>query len=322
LATTTFTDLQTASPEVWAASVIEEAEKQLFWKKFEGPEGSGMPIIRKDSNTSAQKVHVTVVAGLSGTGVSGENTLEGNEEKLTIDEVFYTPEILRHAVRYTKKGKKRVNFDIRMAARNALAKWLRDKLDASMFNTLTAANHPSILYAGDATSTDTIDATDDLTTTLISKAKLVARDNKIRPLVIEGKQYYVMVVHPYQGYNLKQDSVWQQAQREAAERGSNNPLFTGALGYWDGVIIYEADNVPRALNNNTPQVYVGKAVLFGAEAAIRGYVGQPEWIEKDFDYGSQIGIAIEIDYGESRVAVSNIAVNSVLVIAAAENPNS
>ena len=33
--------------------------------------------------------------------------------------------------------------------------------------------------------------------------------------------------------------------KNARERGTTNPLFTGAVGMWDGVVVHESNYVPR-----------------------------------------------------------------------------
>jgi hypothetical protein len=57
-----------------------------------------------------------------------------------------------------------------------------------------------------------------------------------RPVKIDGKDYYVLIVHPDCMYDLKTLSAWQQAMREAEVRGKENPLFTNASAVWNGVI--------------------------------------------------------------------------------------
>jgi N4-gp56 family major capsid protein len=72
---------------------------------------------------------------LTGAGVQGDGTLEGNEEALITftDNVFIDQ--LRHAVRSAgKMSEQRVTFDVREECRMGLQDWWADRLDTSFFN--------------------------------------------------------------------------------------------------------------------------------------------------------------------------------------------
>ena len=66
---------------------------------------------------------------------------------------------------------------------------------------------------------------------------------KYNRLRVDGMDKYIMLVHPWAARDLKDDPKWLAAQQNANLRGSKNPIFTGSLGEYDGVILYEYERV-------------------------------------------------------------------------------
>lgn len=309
---TTLSSLDAAIPEIWAADVIVEGEKQQFWFKFEGPQGSQMPVIRKDDLTklSGDTIHIITVSNLTGAGVTGETALEDSEEEMAVGEISISIARLRHAVRFTRDAWDRSVFDCRMAAKGRLAYWLADKLDSNMF-TLATTGATYNIYAGSATAVAGLGTGDTMSSTVIKRAKIKLIDQRALPIRTQGGQkYFVLVMHPYDEYNLKNDSTYNQNVRDARARGEDHPIFTGALGNYDGMILQVAENVPNSASKS-------KNVAFGGEAFARAYGQYPDWIEEWFDYKNKRGISTSIVYGDARA----VEANSVVVNTYAANPN-
>lgn len=309
---TNLSALDVAIPEVWAADVLVEGEKQQFWYQFEGPQGSGMPVIRKDDLTkvAGDLIHIVTMSNLTGSGVTGETALTSQEETLVIGEIQISISRLRHAVRFTRDAIQRSVFDCRMAARGRLAYWLADKLDVSMFTTATTGATYKVFADVSVTATGSLSSS--MSSTLIKRAKIKAIDNRALPIRTKrGSKYFALVMHQYDEYNLKGDSTYNQNVRDAAARGENHPIFTGSLGIYDGVILYVSENVP---NSND----VSSNVLFGGEAFARAYGQYPDWVEEWFDYKGKLGIATSIVYGDARA----VEANSLVVYTVAADPNS
>lgn len=166
---------------------------------------------------------------------------------------------------------------------------------------------------------DGIAATDVLTTALISKAKMVAKlaSPSVRPLRINGQDFYVMFIHPKQAWDLKNasSSVWAQAQREADVRGEKNRIFTGSLGVWDGVILFEHEYVPMLTGNGSSVVFssgnttyapngvsVYRALLCGRQAVGAAFTSESfKMQEETFDYGNKKGVATGIIGGVQKM---------------------
>lgn len=244
LNTSTATTLTNAIPEHWASKVRHDAIQQAFWSPFEGKEGAGMPILTKDDLTKlpGDTIHIQTISRLGGTGVTGETTLAGSEEQLSLGQFDLTVDWLRHAVAFTKKATKQANFDAVMAAGRLLSQWLARFLDDNAFSTLIS-NVTNTIYANDATSDATLGTNDTFGTTEIDRIRLaLIRQGAIPIMTIkDGKQarpVYGVVISEMDEYNLGADTVWVQAQENAAIRGSKNPLFSMALGMYKGMLIY------------------------------------------------------------------------------------
>jgi N4-gp56 family major capsid protein len=303
--------------------ILKQTLIDSFWNKFIGAEGSGMPIIQKEdlAKEPGDTLRIHTVKKLVGAGVTGNTTLRGTEENLGFDHQDVSVDQLRHATSHYILTEEQSIYDLGNLSKIALSDWLAGKLDTTVFTTLTTTPD-NILYGGTATGINDIDAADKLTTTVISKAKVYAKKLLMKPaFTINGQPYYGMVIDEFQAYDLKGDTVWTQAQREAMPAGMDNPLFTGALGHWDGVVLYESGRVPRALNSNSPAVYVAKAVLFGSGAAVHGLGRAPKWVVESFDYDNEWGTAISIVDGWEKVTLDDIDTGIINVYTVAADPN-
>lgn len=301
-------DYTASIPQIWSDGLFSQAENMTFFNNMEGAEGSSMPIIRKDqlNSQAGDTIKTDIVLALTGAGLTGDTALsllEGNEEALKFRQLAFEVDSLQHAVRWTKLAQKLITHDMRKTAQNQLAKWLAGKLDDQIFAELSGAGSTTLpttakWFAGTATSRDTIEDTDTggrLTLDTLTELKAFAQvENKIEPVKTDdGNEYFYFVAHPYAVMQLKRDDdKWAQAQREAQVRGAENPLFTGAAGVWDGMIIRSSNRVRRSLNDHaTTDIQVADNLLLGAQAMVRGYGSYPDWTEEYFSYGQEAGIA-------------------------------
>lgn len=318
MATGASADYDSQIAEVWAKDLYAQAENMTFWHQFEGAPGSPMPIVRRDElegKGAGDTIRVDIALALTGAGLTGDgggSILEGNEERLKFRQSSITIEQFQHAVRWTDLAQALITHDMRSTALNQLKKWLAGKLDTRVWDELTGnTNAKSSVttiptnnkwFAGTATTRDTIADTNAggrLTLDSITEIKAYAQTElKIEPLKTDdGVEWYGLATHPYAIMQLKRDDTkWSQAQREAQARGADNPVFTGAAGVWDGVILYSSNRCPRS--NNSGSVAVADGVFFGAQALSRGYGFYPKWTEEMFSYGQEAGIATRVLVGE------------------------
>jgi N4-gp56 family major capsid protein len=278
-----------------------------------------MPIIQKVEvlNKPGDLIHIQTTAPLSGAGVSGDTTaLEGSEEALATSEIKVSPLLYRHAVRVNRRANKKSIIDLRDEARMRLIEWGAEKMDDKRFSLFLASALPAPLASetydeantyfvgGDATPTvDEILATDTLTVESLQVLKTRMKMQRARPVMVDGKPYFVLVTHPYALHALKREAEYRDWVREAHVRGAENPMFSGATAVLDGIIIFDHENVPVA--DNSGSVQYATSLLFGREAFVEGVDENVSWAEDEFDYGLEFGIAYSFAFQPRRALEDN-----------------
>ena len=330
MATTSYGVNHPLTVKVWARRLFHEALKQTWAYKFIGRNSNSLIQYKEDlARGPGDRVRVGLRMLLSGDGIQGDGTLEGNEEALTtfFDDVVINQ--LRHAVRVGgRMSQQRVPFSIREEAREGLADWWADRFDTWFFNqvtgntavsdtrfgghnAITAPDSDHLFVGGPLAALHTTEASLSATTThalklseidrAVAKAKTLTPP--IRPVRIKGGEYYCLFIHPFQTYQLRTDSGtnnWADIQKAALQGGNitKSPIFTGALGMHNNVIIHESTRVPVITgtpNSGSASDY-RRSVFCGAQAAVLacGQGEAPEkftWVEELFDYENQLGVA-------------------------------
>lgn len=296
------------SPEavkLWSRKLFQEALSQTYAKRFMGRGSDSLcQIIDDTSKGPGDRVRNTLRMLLSGDGIQGDGTLEGNEEALTT----YTDNVLidqlRHAVRSGgKMSEQRIPFSVREEARAGLTDWWADRIDTWFFNqlaspvfnwasdtrktgnnsiTATDSTHKYGIDGGGAPTQNATDgsvgsqtSTNKMTLTAVDKLVNVAKTVSpiIRPIKQGGNEYYVMFLHPDQVYDLRTNATagvvtWYDAQKARVQGGEmDNGIFTGALGVYNGVVLHESTRVPYGASASTTLTKVRRAIFCGAQAA-------------------------------------------------------
>ena len=325
MAATSFATGDALAVKLWSKKVSVEALKQTWVYKFMGKDDNSVIQIYDDTQKGpGDRIRVPLRRLLVADGVQGDATLEGQEERITYysDDVFINQ--LRHAVREGGRFTRQlVPFDIREHARMSLQDWWADRIDTWFFNqicgntnqtdtrytgnqTAIAADADHLIYAGGATTDQSLSnsATYKFTLTLldvaVEKAKTLAVP--IRPVMINGEEKYVAFLHHNQVTDMRTNAStgqWQDIAKAAMQGGnvSKNPIYTGALGEYNGVIIHGSNRIAGFSAGNALTANAGRiAVMCGAQAvgAAFGRGHSPEryeWVEDYFDYENQFGVA-------------------------------
>lgn len=316
------------SPEavkLWSRKLAREALKATYMARFVGKSQDSLIQEKTDTKKdSGDRVRCTLRMLLSGDGVQGDATLEGNEESLTthVDDIIINQ--LRHATR--SKGKmteQRVPFSIREEGMSGLRDWWAERLDNWFFNQIcgntaisdtrytgnqaTIAPSATRIMRADNNSTDealTTFADDKMTLDLLDYLKEMAETATplIRPVNVNGSKKYVVFMHPYQVTDLRTNTSqgqWLDIQKAAMQGGkvSDNPIFSGAIGEYNNMIIHSSTRVTNGVHSSTGAALanVRRAVLCGAQSAAIAFgqghsLKQYDWTEELFDYGNQLGI--------------------------------
>jgi N4-gp56 family major capsid protein len=291
---------------------------------------------------------------LAGGGVLGDGTLEGNEEALTVFSDNILIDQLRHAVRTGgRMSQQRVPFDIREEARVGLTDWWADRIDTAFFNHIcgftaqsdlrysgnNAILGPStgrVFFQGAGLTTDELVASATSSNAfvlsaidnLVTQAKLASP--LIRPVSTELGDYYVLFMHPLQVRDMRANTAaagsWTDIQKAAMTGGvvERNPIFTGALGIYNGVILHESPRVTRGVNSTTSVTVTLaiRSVLCGAQAAAIAF-GQDNsdeqmtWTEEFFDYGNQLGVSGGCIYGIKKTQFNSTDFGTLVYVTSA-----
>lgn len=341
---TDFGALSALEKKVYSAKVIKAGREQSFFMGQNGFMSSGLddaskPIHYVNELTETErgaKCVMPLVLDLSGDGVVDDNDLENNEESMIADYLEVKVSQLRHGVKNRgKMSEQKTVLRFRALAKDKLAFWLGDKVDEILFlvasgvalTSLTngasrsgTSQLPSVAFAGDisapttnrklfggtATSTATLTTSDTMKWVLLVKAKALAIRRRLKPIKVNGKNTYVVVMSPEQARDLKGDSDYKTIAAQAEKRGSDNPLFTGAFIMVDGLYLYEHNKVYNTLGltsgtdkwGSGSNVDGAQALLMGAQAIGYARIGSPEWGESDnTDYQNKQGIGYGIMLG-------------------------
>ena len=326
MAATTFATGDALAVKLWSKKIAVEALKQTWVYKFMGRDSNSVIQVLDDTMKSpGDRIRFPLRRLLVGNGVIGENTLEGNEERINYyyDDVFINQ--LRHGVREGgRMTRQLVPFDIREHARLSLQDWWADRIDTWFFNqicgnaaqtdlrftgnqTAVASDSQHVVYAGQASTDASISnsASYKFTLTLIDvcveKAKTM--EVPIRPIMINGEEKYVMFLHHNQVTDLRTVTTtgqWLDIQKAAMQGGNvtKNPIYTGALGEYNGVVLHASNRVPSFSVGSAGAALPtgGKIAAFCGAQAVGMAFGResgPErftWVEDYFDYENQFGV--------------------------------
>lgn len=284
MALTNFAALTSEQLTAWSRDFWRVARNMSFVNQFAGS-GSNAMITRVTELTKSDKgtkAVITLLADMTGDGVTGDNTLEGNEEALRAYDITIELDQLRFANRIAGRladQKSVVNF--RETSRDALAYAMADRIDQLSFLTLagvaythktngalrsvlasgqnlsnlefaadvsapTASRHRRVsgdnIVAGDTTA---VTATDKLKYRHIVDLKAYAKDQYIRGVRSAGNdEMFHLFVTPQQMAALKLDSDFLANVRNAGIRGPSNQLFAGSSSLMvDGVMVHEFRHV-------------------------------------------------------------------------------
>lgn len=347
MATTAYTTSNALTQKLWAKKLFVDALKECYVGKFIGTSSNSLIHMKTETSKSrGDQVTVGLRMQLSGNGVSGDSTLEGSEEALTTYSDAVVINQLRHAVRSDgRMSQQRVNFDIREEAYQGLKDWMADRIDTWFFNqvcgntaqtdtrftgmqsvTAPAATRQLWTEAGTTDDTNLDSSGDDFSITQIDKAVATAKTASptIRPVRVDGKDMYVMFLHPYQVYQMRTNTntaQWADIQKAAMMGGKveSNPIFTGALGVYNNVILHESTRVTTGVTSTTTVVSnVRRAVFCGAQAALLAF-GQDNtdqkltWEEELFDYGNQLGVAVGLIGGLKKTIFNSVDFGAIVV---------
>jgi N4-gp56 family major capsid protein len=291
-------------------------------------EGAGIQLKTELNKNPGDRISYDLLLQDRSNGVDGDSDLEGNESALVYEQDDLLINLKRQAHSFRGMTQQRTVHDLRRDSRFSLSNWWAWFIEAGLFahlaglcgdstetvvgalggntgsadwagNTITAidANHQ---VDGTAAGSFTLSLIDDA----VAKAKTI--NPRVAPMMIGGREKYVMYLHPFQVRSLRQDATanqnnWNEIQREASKRGPDNPIYSGALGEYNGVILRESELLPRTetgdfnyallLGQGAGCIAMGNAWPLTGSGPSGGEGSFFNWREIERDYGNKRGVA-------------------------------
>lgn len=327
---------------------VDVGRESYFNKKFMGvgiEAQTPLQTLPHLESDAGEKISYDLVMQLKMQPVEGDNTLEGKEEDLT----FYTDSVYIDQMRGGvntggRMTRKRTIHDLRKIARVRQSEWWARIFDELIFmylsgargtnsdfifptsytgfanNSLVAPDSNHILYGNNATAKANIDSADVFDLTLVERA--VTRASTLgggtagipamEPMKIEGEERYVIVMHPYQMHNLRNNTTtgqWLDVQKALATAvGNKSPIFMGGAGFHRNTVLHEHRAVIRfsdyGVGVNLP---AARALFMGRQAGVVAF-GSPgnglrfDWHEESRDNGNQAVISTSSIFGVKKTA--------------------
>lgn len=350
----------------YSAFLAVDTNRKSYWnRKFMGAEGSSMPITKLNEleNDAGEYISYDISMQMGMQPVEGDDVLEGKEQQLK----FYTDGLYIDQMRGGvntggRMTRKRTVHDLRKVARARQSDWWARIFDEVFFMYLSGArgvnsefNFPTSytgfannafqspdsdhhIIAGSSGTKSALDADDKMTLTLIDRAKTYAnmmggahdQTPQIQPIMIEGEEHYVMLMNPWQTYDLRKSTAsgeWLDFQKAAAAaEGRKNPIFKGNLGMYNNVVMHEHKALIRFNDYGSgSDVEVCRGLFLGEQAATMAF-GSPGtglrfgWHEETRDNGNQVVITTSSIFGVKKVQWNGKDYGVMAVDTAAKKP--
>ncbi len=315
---------------------------------FVGGKGSDKPIIEYNqlNKEPGDAITIPLRKVLTGDGIYGDKTLWDNEEAMIFYYMRVYINQLRHgAGTGGRMSRQRVAFDSDQEAATSLGSWLADKKDASTFEAiyrlhtahvvagtgsgglgLTQRYHPNWFIPGSVTMTgygadpanaaavtgeeDNLmsQATDKMSAQMLDKIANICEVNNFLPIMVDSEPRFVVIIHPNASYQLRQDTDWNQAQQQANVRGRKNPMFQGAIGEWNSLIVFKSNRVEVGSTNAN----VRRSIVMAGNALASAASGGPFTDGETWDYGNQHRYMAGLVYGMMRADFQSDDVNATI----------
>lgn len=308
---TIFTTSNALTKKLWDEDLFRDVQiESYFVSKFMSENMNNLVQVQTDlTKSKGDQVTFGIVPNLSGDGVTSNQTLEGNEEGLNSYDYAIALEQYRHGTR--TRGKldvQRAMFSIPNVSREKLKIWGAEKIDKLLVAALVAsptkilyrdgvAGAPSGTSSSAAAKAALTAANSKLTPNFISVLRVWAKTGgaaatwRIRPVSVDGGEYYVLLVPPAVMYDLRIDSTFQTAMKDAQERGKNNPLFRGAVAIWDQVVVHETERISLFTDGGGASVTGAFCAFMGAQSLVWAWGERADTVQQEFDYGNEVGWA-------------------------------
>lgn len=339
----------------WSKKFFREYVREHRFARYMGESGNDVIYVTKElSKGAGDNITYGLVSELTGDGVEGDDTLEGQEENLGNYSDSVTVNQLRHAVAIGNMEQKRTMLDVLEAARERLKKWamakLRDLLidrfecvnldgvttfgstgesdrdafltannDRMVFGTLlsnTSAGDFSASLLNVDTTADTLDR--GIVSLLKRRAELA--DPHITPITTkEDEEWWVMFVgsNPHRDLKADMDTIHQNSAPRSLK---DNPIYRDGDLVYESVIVRKIPEMDSVGNLGAASAPIYPVVLCGQQALCLAWAQMTRVIRngpQGQDYGNIKGVGIAEIRGAKKVMFDDVMHGAVMGFVAA-----
>ena len=309
MALTNFGLLTSEQKTVWSMDLWKQARNHSFINRFlgKGPNSLVQHITELKKSEKGARAVITLLADLTGDGVAGDRTLEGNEEAMqTFDQVIKIDQ-LRHANRHEgRMADQKSIVEFRGNSRDVLAYWLADRIDQLAFLTMSGVSYtkknngatrpgsdlPFLEFAADvaapsanrrlrwdgtgktlvaSAATSSIASTDTPTWNMFVQLKAYAKDRYIRGIQEDGgEETFHAFLTPQAMAKLKMDDNYMLNLRHSQQRDKNDALFSGSSVKIDGIYLHEFRHVYNTSGAASGSKWGGSSTTDGCQILFCG----------------------------------------------------
>ena len=311
MALTNFGLLTGEQKTIWSMDLWKQARNQSFINKFlgKGPNSMVQHITELKKSEKGARAVITLLADLTGDGVAGDRTLEGNEEAMqTFDQVIRIDQ-LRHANRHEgKMADQKSVVEFRGNSKDVLSYWLADRIDQMAFLTASGVSYSKknnganrvgsdlqfLEFAQDVSAptnarrvrwngttktlaTGAAGVSGNLTTAdtpmweMFVQLKAYAKERYMRGVGGEGgEETFHAFLTPAAMAKLKLDSTYLLNLRHSQAKDKNDTLFSGSSVKIDGIYLHEFRHVYNTVGAASGSKWGGAGDVDGCQILFCG----------------------------------------------------
>jgi len=317
----------------WDAKFFKEYLEESRFNSEMGTSSNNIIQLKSDlTKKKGDSITYALVNRLTGAGKIGSDTLEGQEEEMDSRSFKLAVNKIRNAVRVAEIDEQFSAISLRGAAKEVLKDWMMEQtrddiitalgmINGTAYGSVSEANkdiwlvdNADRVLFGDALGNGgyTDHSADLLTVTAgmtfgAAEAQLMKRiamtaGPKIRPIrTTNDERWYITYCDSRTFRDFKADTVIQQANRDAWQRGKDNPLFTGGDLVYDGMIFKEIPDIASLGAVGATSAAVSPVYMYGAQAIALGWAKKTTSKSETFDYGDKVGCAVEEIRGIEKI---------------------
>lgn len=325
--------------KLWARKAHNDSVKTTMYGMLSGSSDRAIVQTRDEIKSEGDRIRFRLRMLPTGIGVQDAEVLEGTEEGLEYKHFDINLGEKRKAFKVELNlSEQRTKADVRGDMKAALEEWCEEYYDTTFFEYLSGVAmglngaskfHPTgplggnalfppstdrIIYGGNATAANNVDATDVFDLRVLDKAR--ERIARVSPTMRKGKfggkNLWTCVISPEQVTSLRTNTStgqWLDLQKSAMQGGKvdDNPIWNAALGVYNDFMLVESTRIPIFQNFGAgANVQAHRALILGAQAAVTCHgiktddKGRLKVVEKEIDYGKHLGLGATFVWGMAK----------------------